>query len=284
MKTATNEIDFFSSAREAVAILNEKYPEIFSKSAIGIIELNNIVTELGAKAFQVKDRVSWARFEVSNEECFIYLNSKPENIFKRLAFAHEIGHLFIYRFYRELFSKMSIQWHERFAQVFAKQLLVPIKWRKENATTFRNISQASDVLDLVRQVRIYIPWFISVMKEEDGWINGFDKIVMYGSLKANKYSLRDRKVRIVECLFDTSQFFIPTNKGINDLIPIVPQLKTLEIANPSNIDTTITLKRNRINQKPKFVDSTTKCWVNAIALQPTKLDNSPNYLLVIALK
>jgi IrrE N-terminal-like domain len=136
---------------------------------------------------------------------------------RRFALAHEIGHILLVREHPELAQNLEIELLERFANVFAAELLVPLSRRRELAAQVRAIETPAGLLRLADTVGVS-PQLLLRFARSEQWLRGTDRIWLDVRHVPNRFTERDRRLRVCDAAFDRGRWFLPTNRSVAGLL------------------------------------------------------------------
>jgi hypothetical protein len=132
---------------------------------------------------------------------------------RRFALAHEIGHVVLYREFERLAERLSLREHEQFANAFAVELLVPRGARTELAARFRSAEQPVELLRLADALGVS-PRTLLRFANRDRWMQGLDVIWFDIRCMPNRYTGRDRRLRVFDSVLDRQRWFVPGNRSV----------------------------------------------------------------------
>lgn len=132
---------------------------------------------------------------------------------RRFAIAHELGHVVLHRDYQTLAGSLSGKETERFANVFAAELLLPPKLRATARTRFRELTDPADLLRLADALGVPARTIWRFARQER-WLRGRNVIWLDVRCMPNRHTRRDRRLRIYDVVLDRQRWFLPTNRSV----------------------------------------------------------------------
>jgi hypothetical protein len=133
---------------------------------------------------------------------------------RRFALAHEIGHVILYREFGGWAPRLSAGEQEVFANAFAVELLVPRAARADLAERFRTAGGPIEFLRLADALGLS-PRTLMRFAARHGWMRGLDRVWLDIRCVPNRYTGRDRRLRVFDAVLDRERWFLPANRSVD---------------------------------------------------------------------
>lgn len=134
---------------------------------------------------------------------------------RRFAIAHEIGHVLLHRAPPNV--ELADHAHERIANAFAAELLIPRAFREEIAEDFRGAAHPTELLRLSDSLGIS-PRTILRFARAHNWMQGLDRLWLDVRSLLNHHTQRDRRPRIFDTVLDRERWFLPRNRSVAGVV------------------------------------------------------------------
>ncbi len=141
----------------------------------------------------------------------IYLHPGQSESSQRFAIAHELGHVVLHQRYPDLRKQIPDAEQERFANSFARELLVPASNRAQISAHFERADSPVTLLELADRLGVSVVTLLIVASEQD-WFADLDRIWLDFRYGRNTRTGRDPRLRLRRAYLDGGRFYIPENR------------------------------------------------------------------------
>lgn len=225
MTTAAEQpVRVWSLAREAVARVEAEQERHCIRRRVDVASLaKELAIRVQTKADLVP-RARWRRYRLADRSAALRLWDPDAMLIdvidvradlresaRRFALAHEIGHVVLHRGPNQV--ELSPAEHERFANAFATELLIPRAFRAEIASDFRRSAHPTELLRLTDALGVS-PRTMLRFARAHNWLEGLDHLWLDVRSLPNHYTKRDRRPRIFDAILDRDRWFVPRNRSV----------------------------------------------------------------------
>lgn len=230
------------------------------------VEVDRLACELGVEVTAQERLYSPARWHQSvhrPEEGALRLWDPPESTIdrvevraglrdatRRFALAHELGHVVLHREHTALARSFGEHDAEHFANAFAAELLVPPPLRCKLRSRFRSATDPVELLRLGDFAGVPPRTLLRFARSEQ-WLRGTDVVWLDVRRLLNRFTGRDRCLRIYDAVFDRSSWFLPTNRSIAGVFGSDRRLSELR-SGVIEMEARIELNRRSNGPGPRF--------------------------------
>ena len=198
---------------------------------------------------------------------------------RRFALVHEIGHVVLHRQLGAASDRIPVATQERFANAFAAELLIPRLHRPEIAAAFRQADDPTGPLRLASSLGISPRTLLRFAAAND-WLRDVNRVWLDVRSVPNRYTNRDRRLRVYDAVLDRATWFLPRNRSIVGLAGSDAWL-TRASANTCGTNATIEISRRTKAPPVRFVRSPVPAEFRALRLR--RPDGTPGMqFLVVA--
>lgn len=148
----------------------------------------------------------------------IFVDDSVGSDVRRWCIAHELGHLMLLTKREEWRHLLSFSEAERFADMFAAELLLPPLSRHEAQGELWTVSRAYDLLHLSRSYGLSPSAFLRTIYRVHSGEASRTRAWLRVEHRANKYTGLTQRLRIVSSLYSREHMFIPTNQSVTSLL------------------------------------------------------------------
>ncbi len=201
---------------------------------------------------------------------------------QRFAIAHEIGHILLHRHHPELAARLPLESEELFAHTFAAELLVPRRARHELANRVRRMEQPSELLRLADALGVS-PSVVLRFAREEAWLAETDRVWLDIRHIPNRYTHRERRLRIHDAVFDRRRWYVPTNRSVAGVFGSDIWLAALG-RKARTMTCSMAISRRNSVARPRYVSCQTPVTVTAVGLQRLGPDRGMELLAVATIR
>lgn len=137
----------------------------------------------------------------------------------RYVLAHELGHVLLLTQLTKLADRWNLQTREKFANVFARELLIPTHLRMILRQRFLRVSHALDFLRLMDHWGIHPVAGIRFAASHYDWTQGHRRIILKIAHTPNRFTGKEPRLRVVAAAFDRDRFYVATNQSFQRISP-----------------------------------------------------------------
>lgn len=200
----------------------------------------------------------------------------------RFVLAHELGHVFLLTEHPKLVERWNLRTRERFANAFARELLLPSHLRSSLRSQFRAVSTAIEFVRAADRWGIHPGSALRFVASHGDWTVDDQRVILAISHTPNRFTGREPRLRVVAAAFDRTRFFVATNQSFRRLCPDETWLSSLgpggQVTHES-LHIELPTRVERQNQKYKGV--TYVCVGTAVSLSNHRGTNRPTYLVIL---
>jgi len=222
----------------------------------------------------LRDATLWATAPVQRD--VIHLRDGLRASTRRFALAHELGHVIMHRYHQPLAGALSVAGHERFANVFAAELLVSRSHREELIGRFRGTLDPVGLLQLADSLGISPQTLLRFARREN-WLEGLDHGWVDIRVLANRYTGADCRPRVYDATFDRSRWFLPRNRSVTGAFGTDSWLANADLE-VTESEQTVKISRCREHVVPRFVQALVRARLLAVRLYRTSAPYGMEYL------
>ena len=201
----------------------------------------------------------------------------------RFVLAHELGHVVLQTQHQALADRWDLRTREKFANVFARELLIPTRLRETLRHEFKRVRGALELLRLTDQWGIHPVAGIRFAASHPDWTAGHPKILLKVAHAPNRFTGKEQRLRIVAAAFDRARFYVATNQSFQRLSPDESWLALLpagsELAQDSVAFKLPTLMPSGGAARYKTIEY--GCQTTALRLTSQRGNNLGSYLVVL---
>jgi hypothetical protein len=280
-----------SGQRAARRILRE-FPHRIESSGV---ELEGLAQELEVKVVPQRELPTlgrWHRFrrppgpelrlwsEEAPEADVVHLKTDIDNTpRRRFVLAHEIGHAVLHRQLDGRSMELPISEQEQFANAFAAELLLPSSMAGRLREPFQQLTDVLELLRLAGSVRVPARVLLIRAKREN-WLEGVDVLWVDIRTVPNRFTGRERRLRVFDSVCDKSRWFLPSNKSVKGTFGDDTWL--VGMGPKARAGGRIKISR-RSGSPPKFVNTSVPAETVAFRLRSPKSDFGPEVLARVCL-
>jgi len=210
----------------------------------------------------------------------IAVKADLERSVRRFAIAHEIGHAILLRKRPQASKQWPTERRERFANVFAAELLTTSAGRNHIKAIFPLLADPADLLRLASDVGLSPHALFRVAAEHKSRMP--DKIWLRVKHLKNAFTHAEPRLRIVSAHYDSNRFFVATNQSLARFAGDDGWLASLPLGASVQHRAEIAVKfRQPAPATPQFVSKSVPAKLSAMRLHSSIRDNAA-YFLVLA--
>jgi hypothetical protein len=200
----------------------------------------------------------------------------------RFVLAHELGHVLLLTQHEKLADRWDLRTREKFANVFARELLIPTSLRGELRQRFKQISSALELLRLTDQWGIHPVAGIRFAASHFDWTAGHPRIILKVAYTPNRFTGKEQRLRVVAAAFDRDRFYVATNQSFQRLSPDESWLALLPAGSESaQHNVTFRLATRTFTGAARYKTVEYACDVSALRLTSHRGTNTGSYLVVV---
>jgi hypothetical protein len=269
-----------SLARAAARDIQRTHPYFFDHTRVPVYELARV---LHLRLEERPDLRQRAQLEIrqtseGNQYTIVSRLGMDKNV-RRFAVAHEIGHFVLYEKHGQSVRFWDAAKQERFANLFASEVLLSPLGREQIDSTFPQLSDPLELLRMASELGL-TPYALLTTATENRPL-GQDKIWLRIKHIANAYTQSEPKLRIVSAHYDRRRYYIPTNQSITTFAGEDSWLSFTLVGTTSQHDTSISVKLKQPDgYQPKFLTASVEARLSAVRLKPSVKDES--YFIILA--
>ncbi|HEX8085644.1 MAG TPA: ImmA/IrrE family metallo-endopeptidase [Solirubrobacteraceae bacterium] len=132
---------------------------------------------------------------------------------RRFAVAHELGHVVLHRRFDSAERQLEQEDQERFASAFAAELLIPFAFRHEIRDQFRAAADPVALLRLSDELGVS-PQTVLRFAGRENWLGGLDRVWLDVRCRPNRYTQRNKRLRVFDAVLDKARWFLPRNRSV----------------------------------------------------------------------
>jgi hypothetical protein len=199
----------------------------------------------------------------------IQLEPKLSDTTRRFAIAHEIGHAILWRDHSEIAGQLPGYWRERFANVFAAELLVTNGCRDHVMREFRDATTPPDLLRICDSVGVSPATLLRFARERIEWLRGLDQAWLDVRRSRNRHTGREPRLRVTRVYLDRERWFLPENQSVARLLG---NDTWLTVAGPDfRVESfVVAISRRNIGEEPRFMETTLEATISALRLKRSR--------------
>lgn len=206
----------------------------------------------------------------------IHIASGVDRDVARFALAHELGHFWLLRS-GDTALPMSLR--ERFADAFARELLVSDEVRRRYRDDFRRADEPRALVALASAVGLSIHALLVTAELEPSWIGGLDRVWLRVKFAPNRFTGREPKLRVASAHCDRTRFFVPTNQGLTRVVGDLSWLGSLLPGRTATVAGPVTIKVRRPEPGGRYADDTRGAHLIALRLRASAHDQQAYFLV-----
>lgn len=157
--------------------------------------------------------------QVPRERDVIEVRPDLPDATRRFAIAHEVGHIYFHRHLHHAAGWLTLEGQERFANAFAAEILIPRAHRQRVFEQFRAADDPVAMLRLAGSLGVS-PRALMRFAAANGWLSGMDRVWLDVRALPNRYTNRDRRLRIYDAVLDRQRWFLPTNRSLRGVLGV----------------------------------------------------------------
>lgn len=170
---------------------------------------------------------------------------------RRWCIAHELGHIMLLT--RRDGISLSVRQAERFADMFAAELLLPPESRQQARDALMALGNAYDLLSLSQSLGLSPSACLRAAYHTCPSLVVPSRMWLRAEYRTNKYTGLQRRLRIVSALFCRESMFIPVNQGVASLLGDDSWMGGLEPGQANECECKVQLSvRRKEGSGPKF--------------------------------
>jgi hypothetical protein len=203
----------FELANEQAAHYHSEYPEIFGRVPVRVSALLKHL-RIGVRVdpyLQDDGVVERFREDVTRFSIRIRADLSPNR--GRFVLAHELGHVILLNEHEGLANRWDLRTREKFANVFARELLLPNPLRASLREEFRSVTTALAYLRLMDGWGIHPVAGIRFLANHSEWMENNPTLFLNVAYAANRFTGREERLRVIAAAFDRERFYIATNQS-----------------------------------------------------------------------
>jgi Zn-dependent peptidase ImmA (M78 family) len=269
-------------ARAAARELQRAYPYFFDQIRVPILDLARALHLRVEERTNLRQRAQLEIRQASEGNQYsIVIRSGLEQNVRRFAAAHEIGHFILHERHRYAIRSWDSQKQERFANLFAADLLLSITGREHLDANFAELRDPADLLRMASDLGLTPYALLTTATENRPLASGQDKIWLRIKYVVNETTNLEPKLRIVSAHYDRDRYFIPTNQSIATFAGADSWLSFAPLGTTCSYDASIKVKLKRPEGfSPKFLPASVQASLSAVRLRPSANDES--YFIILA--
>jgi len=281
--------ELYVAARNAAGALGAEFPE---RCARWRVEISGVAEDLGV-IIQTRPgmsgRAHWQRYRLpvcEQKQCLWLQEPREVDVIdvradlrdstRRFAIAHEIGHVIMHRRLRSLAEQLDAIEHERFANVFAAELLLARSTRETLIERFRDTADPVGLLRLSDSLGVS-PQTVLRFARRENWLEGVDRVWLDIRALRNRHTGRDLCLRVYDAVLDRARWFLPRNRSVTGALGSDVWLTNADIR-ISRVEGLIDISRRREGHTPKFVHKMVPAHLAALRLGRTAAPHGMEYL------
>ena len=269
-------------ARAAARELQRTYPFFFDQIRVPILDLARALHLRLEERTDLRQRAQLEIREASEGNSYtIVVRSGLEQNVRRFAAAHEIGHFILHDRHRCTIRSWDVQTQERFANLFAAELLLSSTGRALLDANFGKLADPAELLRMASDLGLTPYALLTTATENRPLASGQDKIWLRIKYVVNITTNSEPKLRIVSAHYDRNRYFVPTNQSISTFAGADSWLSYTPVGTTCRCDTSINIKLKRPEgTSPKFLPASVQARLSAVRLKPSANDES--YFIILA--
>ena len=270
-------------ARRLAFDLQVDYPGLFHRLPV---RPTRVAKALGFRVvrrtnFHQRAQLELFKTEDNKTSVTIVLEEHLDPQVGRFAVAHEIGHALLIQSNPKVLRDWTVTRRERFANLFASEVLVPHSSRHEIEADFRETKSARDILKLAARIGLSVHALFTLADRHPQWWIGLNKILLRIKYVPNARTGFGTTFRIVSAHYDRGNFFVPLNQSMKSFCGNDDWLRCAQIGVEAHRSATILLKRRRpFSETPRFVGTSEAARLSAVRLR-TKLNGRESYFVAL---
>lgn len=218
-----------AQASDAAALVQRSYPSCFETPRTDVVELAKLMGLslandpglLGRAYVEHEPRGPrpqalpgiWG--PTVREMGDISLKPGMNEMTKRFAIAHEIGHVEL-EGYPEIARDLEPRDKERFANVFAAEILISLDHRLDTRRRFTEATTVEDLMELAGRLGVS-PWTLLIFADEHGWFDGSDVVWLEVRLTADPDTNQDTRLRVYRRFLDQARYRLQEGATVADV-------------------------------------------------------------------